>query len=190
MAGFIRDDQSLKNFGAMIKTELSLFIKLLLAFAFATSAARPSPPADPVYTPLWLYNGNWQVTNLKQPAASKPDQLTNQCSLIGKYFACEQTVNGSVSALLVILPAKTAGAYYTQSIMPDGRAGGLGDLTVNGDKWVFSSRWNQGGKITYYKTTNTFMGKNHIHFEQQESDNNELWKTTNSGEEVRSAKGR
>ncbi len=73
------------------------------------------------------------------------------------------------SELLVFLPAKTAGQYYTQSIMPDGRAGGRGDLAIEGDKWIYLSNWNQGGKTTFYRTTNVFSGKDRIHYEQQES---------------------
>ncbi len=164
-----------------------MFLKLLLTFVFAL---RLSMSAGDPYTPLWLYNGSWQVSTKNQGAGAKPDQLVNQCALVGKYFACQQTVNDSVSALLVFVPAKTAGSYYTQSIYPDGRAGGRGDLTIDGQKWVFSSTWNQGGKTTYYKTLNVFTGNNHIHFEQQESNNNKDWNTTNSGDEVHSGKAK
>jgi len=99
-------------------------------------------------------------------------------------------VNGAVSELLVFLPAKTAGQYYTQSVMPDGRAGGRGDLAIDGDKWIYSSSWNEGGKTTFYRTTNMFSGKDRIHYEQQESTNNKDWKTTGSGDEVRTASGK
>jgi hypothetical protein len=89
------------------------------------------------------------------------------------------------------VPSKTPGEYRTQSIMPDGRAGGRGDLSIRGNTWTYSSNWNQGGgRATFYKTINVFSGKERIHFEQQESTNNRDWKTTNSGEEVRTAPGR
>ena len=152
----------------------------LLALSLSAFAAN-----DPVYAPLWLYNGAWQVSPKSLAAGAKPDQLLNECALVGRYFACQQTVNGTPQELLVFIPAKTPGQYYTQSIMPEGRAGGRGDLTIEGDRWVFSSNWNQGGKTTFYKTTNVFTGKNQIHYEQQESDNNRDWKTTGSGDEVR-----
>lgn len=145
--------------------------------------------ADAPYAPLWLYNGAWRVSKKGQNA--KPDELVNHCAQYAKYFACEQTVNGSVSALLVFVPGNKPGEYRTQSIMPDGRAGGLGGLTIQGDTWTYTSNWNQGGgHSTYYKTINVFSGKNRIRFEQQESANNKDWKTTNSGDEVRIAPGR
>ena len=109
----------------------------------------------------------------------------NDCALVGRYFACQQTVNGAPSELLIFIPAKETGRYYTQSVMPEGRAGGRGDLEISGNKWTYSSTWNQGGKTTYYKTINTFTGKNQIHFEQLESPDNRDWKSTNSGDEVR-----
>ena len=98
---------------------------------------------------------------------------------------CQQTVNGTPEELLIFVPAKAAGQYYTQSVKPEGRAGGRGGLEISGDHWTYSSTWDQGGKTTYYRTINVFTGKNQIHYEQQESDNNKDWKTTGSGDEVR-----
>jgi hypothetical protein len=162
-----------------------------LAIAFLLPMALLAAGSDAVYAPLWLYNGTWQVTRKDLAPGAKPDQLLNQCALVGTYFTCQQTVNGTVSALLIFVPAKTPGQYYTQSVNPDGRAGGRGDLAIDGNKWVYSSNWNQGGgKTTFYKTINVFSGKNRIHFEQQESSNNKDWKTTNSGDEVRVGIGR
>ena len=142
-------------------------------------------------SPLWAYSGSWKVTDTARAAGAKPDELVNQCAETGKYFSCQQTVNGAVSALLVFVGNGAPGHYNTQSILPDGRATGKGGLTIEGSKWIFSSSWNQGGgKTTYYKTINTFQGKTQIHFEQQESSNNQDWKTTKTGDEVRTMPGR
>ena len=159
----------------------------LAVIAFGLSAAQGPAPSDATYGPLWNYNGTWQIT---KSGAAKPDVLLNQCALVGKYFACQQSVNGAVSALLVFVPSGTPGQFHTQSVMPDGRGAGLGMLKVEGDKWTFLSNWNQGGSTTYYKTTNVFTGKTRIHFEQQESSDNKDWKTTGSGDEVRTSAGR
>lgn len=161
---------------------LRLAVSLFSIFMFALHAA-PAPQG--VYAPLWLYNGSWQVTRNK---SASPEQLVNQCTVIGTYFACQQTVNGSPSELLIFVPAKAAGKYFTQSVNPDGRAGGRGELDISGDKWVFSSTWDAGGRTVYYRTTNTFSGKDHIHFEQSESGNNRDWTVKATGDEVRSEK--
>ncbi len=162
---------------------------LWLALSFSTPAAQTAAAQNAVYAPLWLYSGSWKVSK-KIGAGSKPDELVNQCALVGKYFTCQQTVNGMPSELLIFLPAKTAGQYYTQSVMPDGRAGGRGNLTIEGNKWTYSSNWNEGGRTTFYRTTNVFSGKDRIQYEQQESANNSDWKVTGAGEEVRTAPGR
>ena len=147
----------------------------------------PVLAADSAYTPLWLYNGTWRITRKDQ----KPEELVNHCAQFSKYFSCEQTVDGTVVSLVVYIPSSTAGQYYTQAIMPEGRAGGLGNLTINGNTWTFSSNWNQGGGThTYYQTINIFSGKDKIHFEQQESTDRKEWKTTGSGDEVRIAQGK
>lgn len=139
-------------------------------------------PADMNYRSLWLYNGTWKVT---RNAAAKPDELKNECALIGKYFACQQTVNGQLSALIIFVPRDKPGQYYTQSINPQGRAMGRGDLEISGDHWTYTSNWDEGGKTTYYRTTNIFTGKTRIHFEQEESSDGKQWKVTNSGDEIR-----
>ena len=133
--------------------------------------------------PLHLYQGTWEVTRTN---AAKPDRIVNQCSEIGHYFACQQTVNGAAGSLLVIVPTAQPGKYHTQVIEPSGRATGLSDLSIEGDRWSFFSRWNDGSKTTYYRTVNTFSGKNRIHFEQDESPDGKTWTTKNSGDEVRS----
>jgi hypothetical protein len=154
----------------------------LLAFCLAASSFAAT---DSLYAPLRLYDGNWRVTRKDLPAGTKPDELNNQCSLVGKYFACQQTVNGGVSALLIFVPSDKPGHFFTQSVNTQGRALGRGDLEIAGNRWVFSSTWDQGGKTMYYQTINTFSGRDHIHFEQQESGNRTDWKTTSSGDDFR-----
>ncbi len=167
----------------MLATGLSII-------AFVLLAAQPPASSDAASEPLWLYNGTWQVTRNGQGAAAKREVLLNQCALVGKYFTCQQSVNGAVSALLVFVPASASGEYYTQSVMPDGRGGGRGNLKIEGDRWTFLSNWNQGGKTTFYKTINVFAGKARIHFEQQESTDDKEWKTTGSGDEIRTSPGK
>lgn len=157
-------------------------MRLYLAFLVIILTAQESRPAD--YHPLWLYNGTWQVT---RKAGLQPEELKNECALVGKFFACQQTVNGQLSALMVFVPKDKPDQFYTQSINPQGRATGRGDLEISGDRWTFTSNWDQGGKTTFYRTTNVFLGKTHIHFEQEESNDGKQWKLTGSGEEVRAA---
>lgn len=145
---------------------------------------------DAASNPLRWYAGSWRVTRKEQPASAKPEELDNECALIGKYFACQQAVNGVVSALQVFVAADKPAHYYTQSINPQGRGLGKGDLEVSGDKWVLTSMWDQGGKMTYYQTTSTFSGHDHIHFEQQESSNRTDWTTTSTGDYTRIRPGR
>ena len=62
----------------------------------------------------------------KDQAAEK---LTNQCALVGRYFTCEQTVNGAAGNLLIFIPAPDKpGHYYTQNVTPEGRGTSRGIL--------------------------------------------------------------
>jgi hypothetical protein len=154
----------------------------LIALTVITQTGHSATTGNAALAPLWLYQGAWHVT---RSGAPKPDQLVNQCAELGTYFACHQTVNGVSGNLLVIVPTEQTGKYHTQVIEPSGRATGLSDLSIEGDRWSFNGRWNQGDKTTYYRTINIFNGKNRIHFEQDESPDGKSWTTKNSGDEVR-----
>jgi hypothetical protein len=163
-----------------------LHFTALLVLALANQAGHGGKSADAIYAPLWLYQGMWQVTRKSAGNGAKPERLVNRCAQLGKYFACQQSVNGAEGGLVIIIPAEKPGHYYTQSITAEGRATGKADLEISGDHWTYSSRWPQGnGKITYYRTTKVFSGKDRIHFEQAESSDGAQWTIKDSGDEVR-----
>jgi hypothetical protein len=162
----------------------------LLVLALANQAGHNAKSTDAIYAPLWLYQGSWQVTRKSANKSASAERLVNRCALLGKYFACQQTVNGSERELLIFIPAEKPGHYHTQTITPEGRATRRADLEISGNRWTFLSRWPQeNGKITYYRTTNVFTGKDHIHFEQAESPNGAEWTVKDSGDEVRAGAG-
>jgi hypothetical protein len=164
-------------------------ISLVSLIAFVCAACALAAVTDPVYAPLWLYQGTWHVTQSGATPGKKPDVLVNQCALVGKYFACQQTVNGIVGALVVYIPTGQPGRYHNQAIMPSGRAGGLGELEINGDRWVYSNGQLEGGKTKHFRNINVFTGKNKIHYEQSESFDEKDWKVTGAGDEVRVTDG-
>ena len=151
-------------------------------------AAETSP--EQVLAPLRVYAGNWKVTRDKMASGAKPEDLQTECAAIGQYFACQQKVNGAVGGLLIIVPSREAGRYYTQNVVPSGRATGTGELRIpSPGKWIFLSSWNQGGgKSIRYRTTYTFSGRDRIRFEQEQSDDGQHWKVIGSGEQVRAGR--
>lgn len=155
---------------------------LLLALCFMSSTQTAPAPSD-VYAPLWLYQGKWKMLD---SGPGKPGSVENQCARIGEFFACQQTVDGKPGPMMVYVPAEKAGHYYTQGVGPHGETfGKAGDLEIAGDRWTFLSKETENSKSTYYRTTNVFSGKNHIHYEQAESPDGVQWKVTGSGDEVR-----
>ncbi len=158
---------------------------VLTAVALVVPLMRGAATPDPVYAPLWLYQGTWHVSRSDLAAGAKPEELQNQCALLGKYFACQQTINGQAGALIIFIPAAKAGQYYTQNIRVDGFASGRGNLEIAGDHWTYISTRDESGRTVYYRTTNVFTGKNRIHFESAESGDGKSWKVTGSGDEVR-----
>jgi hypothetical protein len=157
----------------------------ILLLALLSSPPTRNTVDDPVYGPLWLYQGGWQIAT--KNGEGKPAHLENQCALVGKYFTCQQTVNGKVGALIVFVPAEKPGHYYTQAILPEGHATGRGELEIDSDHWTYSGKDEVDGKTVYSRTTNVFKGKDHIHYEQSESADGVQWTVKNSGDEERVA---
>ena len=139
--------------------------------------------ATDAYAPLRLYEGVWQVTQTV-PAGKRPDRLVNDCAQPGRYFACQQTVNGKPGPLVVFIPDGAPGHYRTQIVLPDGAAlGPPGTLVITGDRWVYSSAPDHAG--VRYRTINIFSGHDRIHFESARSSDGKTWTVTMAGDETR-----
>ncbi len=164
--------------------------KASLVAAFALIFCSQVMALEPVYRPLWLYEGSWKAT--RGDAQGKPvaTEIANDCARVGRFFACQQTVDGKAGPMIVFLPADKPGDYYTQSVMTDGLAGGRGELHIEGDRWTFLGKSEKDGKLTYYRTTNVFTGTDHIHYEQAESSDGKTWTVTGGGDEIRTATGK
>ena len=160
---------------------------ILFSFLTFTSLCCIAVDADATYAPLWLYKGSWELKQSSATPGINTDTITNVCGLVGKFFACQQTVNGKLSALVIFIPREQRGQYYTQSVSPEGRPGGRGELEIAGDLWTYRSQATDNGKTTYYRTTNVFTGKDKIHFEVSESPDGRHWTVTKAGDETRTA---
>ena len=151
------------------------------------TAAAPAP-TDAAYVLLELYNGSWESV-AGGGANAKPVHLTNHCARTGRFFVCEQVVDGESKALVVFLPLGASGTtqnYLTQGLMVTaGKPGDWNRLEITGDRWVYSSEGEENGAKVYWRTVNTFSGPDKIHFEIQRSADAKTWQTTMSGDERR-----
>lgn len=152
----------------------------MFLIAFAALGQQGSNP----YAPLRVYQGTWQVTHSGGAAATKPYTLVDQCAELGKYYACGQTVNGSAGSLIIFI-THGANRFVTQTIMPDGRAGGEVILDLSGDTWTYSSRRDEYGKTTFYRNVNVFTGRTKIHYVNEHSADQKNWTVDEEGDEVK-----
>jgi hypothetical protein len=158
-----------------------LIFSLVAPLIVATSPAPASP-----FVPLHLYNGGWKVTIAE---ASKPDSLLNRCTETAAYYACEQVLNGKPIALVVFTFTEDARHFHSQVVLPDGKAVGRSDLTIDGPHWTYSSSGtDKNDKPIYYRTENYFDGDDKIHFEQSESADQKTWVKKMQGDEVRASR--
>ena len=153
-------------------------------FIAVVGSALLSAASDPLL--LKQYAGSWKVT--RKSTNGQAEDLKIICAQVGKSYACEQAVAGSVRGLLVFIPGGTPAHFTTQNIQPDGRATGKGELAIEGNRWIFTNTWYGGAVATHYRTTNVFTTPNQIHFEQEESTDGTHWQTKDSGEEMRTSK--
>ncbi len=164
-----------------MRMQKMLRLGMLISTALCTCAHAAA--AGDAYAPLRLYAGAWQVTKASAPAG-KPDRLVNDCVEIGRYFACQQTVNGRPGALVLFIPDRVAGQYHNQVVLPDGAAlGPPGTLVIAGERWTYLGQPDPKG--VRYRTTNVFHGRDHIHFEVAQSSDGKSWTTTMAGDETR-----
>lgn len=156
---------------------------IILAVSALGNPSRLS--AQTPFAALQRYDGRWVLHRSAADTTRGTLTIVNVCSVVGAYFACDQSVNGSKSELLLFLPGDRPGRLVTQSITPGGAANGRGELEIDGDLWTYRSRGTRSGKTIWYRTTNTFSRPDHIHFEQSESTDGEHWRVVGSGDEVR-----
>lgn len=173
-------------------------IVLLLSTLMQTKAADAPRPEEPpaakaqipesAYAPLELYNGAWKIVPGHQ---NRPyDTLVNHCQRADLYYECTQTVDGTLAAMVVFVPTDVPGRYHSQVVLPSGEAVGRSNITIDGNLWTYSSEEERNGKTSYYRTVNTFNGKDRIHFSQQTSTDGVHFDEKSSGDETRMAPGK
>ena len=160
---------------------------LSIAILAVSLSAHRGMASDDVFEPLRLYSGIWLVRPANRSSAESPDRLQDLCLQVGSYFTCQQTKNGKLGALLIFVAAGEPDHYHTQAVLPEGQATGRGDLKIEGNRWIYSSKEQTDGKTVYYRTINQFTGKDRIHYEQAQSFDGEHWSISSSGDEVRTA---
>jgi hypothetical protein len=158
-------------------------VGLLLSMMLASAGFAPGS----VFAPIRVYEGTWTVVASHTMAGEgKPDTIVNHCHEGTAFYTCEQVVNGKSLALIVYTATDDPTKFHTQPVLPGGQTVGRGDLTIAGDHWTFSGGGkDDAGKETFFRTENYFTGRDKIHFEQYESNDNKTWVKKNSGDEVR-----
>ena len=157
---------------------------------FSVNQAEAQPPlATDAFKKLEIYDGDWTV-RADHPWSGAPsgndDHLRSRCQRFSAYFACEQTVNQKPLALIVYTAADAPNRFHTRTIATDGRAGGRGDLVLDGNRWTYLDKPLSGLKGPWSRTENTIRDENHIRFvEYESSDAGKTWVQTNAGFEVR-----
>jgi hypothetical protein len=168
--------------------DLKKFLAILVLTVLLVFAAKRLMASSDPYEPLKLYEGAWDVKI--SSAGGKVDRLVNHCAKTGLFFSCEQEVNGKPVALIVFLPADKssdgAQQYHNLALTADASAPkDWGQLSIQGDTWVYSWKQKDGEKLVSWRNTNHFDGKNRIHFELQSLEEGAIWKTQLSGDEQR-----
>jgi len=166
--------------------------QLVLSLALLVSAdrtkAEPMSPTN-AFQKLEIYGGDWSV-RADHPwsgaSAGSSDDLRSRCQRFSAYFACEQSVNGKPLALIVYTAGDAPNRFHTRTIATDGRAGGRGDLVLEGNRWTYLDKPPLGLKGAWSRTENIVRDGNHIRFvEYQSSNEGKTWVQTNAGVEVR-----
>ena len=87
--------------------------------------------------------------------------------------------------MAVFFPKEQPREYWTNPLTPEARSNGRGDLSIQGNRWVYSGKSTEGEKTIYYRTVTLFTGTDQSHFEVAESPGGKTWTVTMSGDETR-----
>jgi hypothetical protein len=161
-----------------------------LGLLVSVDRAEAQPPlTTEAFKRLEIYGGDW-IVRADHPWSGAPagssDHLRSRCQRFSAYFACEQTVNQKPLALIVYTAAEAPNRFHTRTIATDGRAGGRGDLVLDGNRWTYLDKPPSGLKGPWSRTENIIRDQNHIRFvESESSDGGKTWHQTNAGLEVR-----
>ena len=157
-----------------------------LAVVLAASLALASSVRAAIVDPLTLYAGAW---TLAMDGAAKTSRLENHCAKTGRFYVCEQLLDGNTAAMVVFLPVTTPGpakVYRTQTLRPDAtKPDSWSYLTIVGDLWTYSPTDPAGPATPESRVTNRFLDPDHIRFEVQTSKDGKRWTTTAGGDERR-----
>jgi hypothetical protein len=167
---------------------VSLFV-IAAIYGLSTKSGEPDP-----YEPLKLYDGTWKVQMVSggtdKKSADKPDVLSVHCARTGKFFSCEQELNGQPRALVIFCPTVTSssGALEYRTLVARADLSKPDDwehLVIEGDTWTYTWTQKDGDKVVSMRNVNHFAGKDRIHFEVQKLEDNASWKTQVAGDEER-----
>jgi hypothetical protein len=167
----------------------------LLLIAFAAFIGGAALAADPGHAPtgiekVMVFAGTWKSeADHYETAYSKAGHVTvttaNVCWRSGSYYVCDQTVDGISRALLVFVYAGSGDTYGTFLVPADGTPGVSGQLIIYDNTWTFPVQRNNLGKVTYFRTVNTFTDANHYDFRQEYSEDKQNWTIMVQGHQIR-----
>jgi len=170
-------------------------MRKLLLIACAALAGSAASAADTGHTPtgverLLVFAGTWKSeSDQYQTAYSKASHVAvttvNDCMRNGNYYACNQSVNGQSRWLLVFVYPGSGDTYGTYLVPADGTPGVSGQLIIYDKTWTFPVQRNNLGKVTYFRTVNTFLDANHYDFRQEYSEDKQTWTVMSQGHQTR-----
>ena len=149
---------------------------LTLALLLSPAVGNAAPDLDA----LRVLDGAWDASLVSADGSVSHLHLVNRCGPVSGGYFCAQTVDGRPGAS--ILYQQGAEGWTTVLKSPDG-ASSLGRLTIAGAVWTYLSQ----DRAAWTRNTNTFSGRDHIHFQIETStDGGQTWTPGLSGDEVRS----
>lgn len=164
---------------------MKIFLISLVLLSTAVTFAETKPASPPQWKKLSAFLGTWkshgQLFDTPFSKSKEVDSTTN-CfwSKSGDYMICDQT-NSMPAHQLTIYSAGKGGDFVAYTIGDPGVPPHMTKLTLNGNTWTYSSDFENNGKKTYFRTTNSFTSPEIYTFEAQYSEDGKHWKTMAQG---------
>lgn len=164
-----------------------LLLMLMILSGAAALAADTAPSA--ALAKLKVFAGAWRSDSEKfdtiYSSAGKVSSLqSNECSINGGFYICNQSSNG-VSRVLLVFTYKGGDSYGVTYVPADGSHAVSGELIINGDTWTYPGQLTKLGQVTYMRTVNVFTSPDTIQYRQEFSVDQQNWTLMAQGTETR-----
>jgi hypothetical protein len=127
----------------------------------------------------------YNVETKYSTASHEQKYLRNDCWHSGRYYVCNQYVDGDSKVLLVFTFDAAKQIYTSYQVPLDGSATSSGTLEIRDNTWTYPWEVVGDGHTVYFRVVNVFKSPAEIDYRREFSTNQLNWVVMARGKEIK-----